>query len=163
MRTADRRRWITFCSCRRPCRLGTRPGGFFKIISCIYWIAYYALNEVEILQFIWCKHSPQKVRRGWRLRLSEKVAGGFSTWRLDNPRISRSSISLPLHWSQQSLVPCLDICGPQTSACYICQHFQSPWKLFVICRRKSLNMSHLLLLGKFEYTGGPIFKAVLEC
>ena len=26
-----------------------------------------------------------------------------------------------------------------------------------------LNMSHLLLLGKFEYTGGPIFKVVLEC
>ena len=24
-------------------------------------------------------------------------------------------------------------------------------------------MSHLLLLGKFEYTGGPIFKVVLEC
>ena len=26
-----------------------------------------------------------------------------------------------------------------------------------------LHMSHLLLLGKFEYTGGPIFKVVLEC
>ena len=26
-----------------------------------------------------------------------------------------------------------------------------------------LDMSHLLLLGKFEYTGGPIFKVVLEC
>ena len=25
------------------------------------------------------------------------------------------------------------------------------------------NMSHLLLLGKSEYTGGPIFKVVLEC
>ena len=24
-------------------------------------------------------------------------------------------------------------------------------------------MSHLLLLGKFEYSGGPIFKVVLEC
>ena len=24
-------------------------------------------------------------------------------------------------------------------------------------------MSHLLLLGKFEYTRGPIFKVVLEC
>ena len=24
-------------------------------------------------------------------------------------------------------------------------------------------MSQLLLLGKFEYTGGPIFKVVLEC
>ena len=29
--------------------------------------------------------------------------------------------------------------------------------------RKSQNMSHLLLLGKFEYSGGPIFKVVLEC
>ena len=27
----------------------------------------------------------------------------------------------------------------------------------------NLHMSHLLLLGKFEYTGGPIFKVVLEC
>ena len=26
-----------------------------------------------------------------------------------------------------------------------------------------LHMSHLLLLGKFEYGGGPIFKVVLEC
>ena len=26
-----------------------------------------------------------------------------------------------------------------------------------------LYMSQLLLLGKFEYTGGPIFKVVLEC
>ena len=28
---------------------------------------------------------------------------------------------------------------------------------------KNLNMSQLLLLGKFEYGGGPIFKVVLEC
>ena len=28
---------------------------------------------------------------------------------------------------------------------------------------KHLHMSHLLLLGKFEYSGGPIFKVVLEC
>ena len=26
-----------------------------------------------------------------------------------------------------------------------------------------LHMSHLLLLGKFECGGGPIFKVVLEC
>ena len=26
-----------------------------------------------------------------------------------------------------------------------------------------LFMTQLLLLGKFEYTGGPIFKVVLEC
>ena len=25
------------------------------------------------------------------------------------------------------------------------------------------HMTQLLLLGKFEYTGGPIFKVVLEC
>ena len=25
------------------------------------------------------------------------------------------------------------------------------------------DMSQLLLLGKFEYGGGPIFKVVLEC
>ena len=25
------------------------------------------------------------------------------------------------------------------------------------------HMSQLLLLGKFEYSGGPIFKVVLEC
>ena len=29
--------------------------------------------------------------------------------------------------------------------------------------KKVLHKSHLLLLGKFEYTGGPIFKVVLEC
>ena len=26
-----------------------------------------------------------------------------------------------------------------------------------------LHMTQLLLLGKFEYNGGPIFKVVLEC
>ena len=26
-----------------------------------------------------------------------------------------------------------------------------------------LNMTHSQMLGKFEYTGGPIFKVVLEC
>ena len=26
-----------------------------------------------------------------------------------------------------------------------------------------VDKSHLLLLGKFEYGGGPIFKVVLEC
>ena len=26
-----------------------------------------------------------------------------------------------------------------------------------------IDMTQLLLLGKFEYTGGPIFKVVLEC
>ena len=26
-----------------------------------------------------------------------------------------------------------------------------------------IGMTQLLLLGKFEYTGGPIFKVVLEC
>ena len=30
------------------------------------------------------------------------------------------------------------------------------------CDRKEV-MTQLLLLGKFEYTGGPIFKVVLEC
>ena len=28
---------------------------------------------------------------------------------------------------------------------------------------KKIHMTQLLLLGKFEYTGGPIFKVVLEC
>ena len=27
----------------------------------------------------------------------------------------------------------------------------------------NVDMTQLLLLGKFEYTGGPIFKVVLEC
>ena len=33
-------------------------------------------------------------------------------------------------------------------------------KVIQICQR---YMSQLLLLGKFEYGGGPIFKVVLEC
>ena len=33
---------------------------------------------------------------------------------------------------------------------------------FTLDKRKT-HMSHLLLLGKFEYGGGPIFKVVLEC
>ena len=28
---------------------------------------------------------------------------------------------------------------------------------------EAVDMTQLLLLGKFEYTGGPIFKVVLEC
>ena len=27
----------------------------------------------------------------------------------------------------------------------------------------NMNMTHSQMLGKFEYTGGPIFKVVLEC
>ena len=30
-------------------------------------------------------------------------------------------------------------------------------------RSRGQYMTQLLLLGKFEYTGGPIFKVVLEC
>ena len=33
----------------------------------------------------------------------------------------------------------------------------------VIAKSVRLDMSQLLLLGKFEYGGGPIFKVVLEC
>ena len=29
--------------------------------------------------------------------------------------------------------------------------------------KKEMNMTQLLLLGKYEYGGGPIFKVVLEC
>ena len=29
--------------------------------------------------------------------------------------------------------------------------------------QKILNTTHSQMLGKFEYTGGPIFKVVLEC
>ena len=29
--------------------------------------------------------------------------------------------------------------------------------------QERVDMTQLLLLGKFEYTGGPIFKVVLEC
>ena len=31
------------------------------------------------------------------------------------------------------------------------------------CVASNPYMTQLLLLGKFEYTGGPIFKVVLEC
>ena len=32
-----------------------------------------------------------------------------------------------------------------------------------VAPRYELLTTQLLLLGKFEYTGGPIFKVVLEC
>ena len=32
-----------------------------------------------------------------------------------------------------------------------------------LTQRFIVYMTQLLLLGKFEYTGGPIFKVVLEC
>ena len=44
--------------------------------------------------------------------------------------------------------------GVQSEACA---------KPFLIGREDLVYMSHLLLLGKFEYGGGPIFKVVLEC
>ena len=53
------------------------------------------------------------------------------------------------------------------------EHFQNRELIYEQATRKCvlynyfsdniLNMSHLLLLGKFEYSGGPIFKVVLEC
>ena len=55
--------------------------------------------------------------------------------------------------------------GPQTPAYASTQYSRKflqahifPWKILNIN-----NMTQLLLLGKFEYTGGPIFKVVLEC
>ena len=34
----------------------------------------------------------------------------------------------------------------------------------ILCKEdSSSNMTQLLLLGKFDYTGGPIFEVVLEC
>ena len=33
----------------------------------------------------------------------------------------------------------------------------------IIVKYFELYMTQLLLLGKFEYTGGPIFKVVIEC
>ena len=33
----------------------------------------------------------------------------------------------------------------------------------VLDAHRELHMSQLLLLGKVEYGGGPIFKVVLEC
>ena len=38
-----------------------------------------------------------------------------------------------------------------------------PLATFVDYDKGRDDMSHLLLLGKFEYSGGPIFKVVLEC
>ena len=32
-----------------------------------------------------------------------------------------------------------------------------------IMAREQVYMTHSQMLGKFEYTGGPIFKVVLEC
>ena len=46
--------------------------------------------------------------------------------------------------------------GEQIS-CKSCSLLLLPYTL------KRRHMSHLLLLGKFEYGGGPIFKVVLEC
>ena len=35
--------------------------------------------------------------------------------------------------------------------------------MFYVTSGITSDMTQLLLLGKFEYTGGPIFKVVLEC
>ena len=42
------------------------------------------------------------------------------------------------------------------------KHVEQVKKLFQ-SEKATSDMSHLLLLGKFEYGGGPIFKVVLEC
>ena len=39
--------------------------------------------------------------------------------------------------------------------------FSVVWSSAGYCSQ--IYMTQLLLLGKFEYTGGPIFKVVLEC
>ena len=35
--------------------------------------------------------------------------------------------------------------------------------IIMFVSEEKIRMSHLLLLGKFEYGGGPFFKVVLEC
>ena len=59
-----------------------------------------------------------------------------------------SQIELP-HSSSTSVL--ISLCKDDIIAIYI-NIFQNH-----VC------MTQLLLLGKFEYTGGPIFKVVLEC
>ena len=36
-------------------------------------------------------------------------------------------------------------------------------EIFHIEQSRKLHMTHSQMLGKFEYTRGPIFKVVLEC
>ena len=43
------------------------------------------------------------------------------------------------------------------------QKTQALYKEKIKTDTKFLRRSQLLLLGKFEYGGGPIFKVVLEC
>ena len=67
----------------------------------------------------------------------------FSIWKVEN---SNSSIHLDINHSKRvETVP----------------HFIS-WKKKK-WKKPMKNKTQLLLLGKFEYTGGPIFKVVLEC
>ena len=54
-----------------------------------------------------------------------------------------------------SVLQILGSISPQLSGTHQSQDLNDP----MLTR----HMSQLLLLGKFEYTGGPIFKVVLEC
>ena len=49
--------------------------------------------------------------------------------------------------------------GEEITICYLNKVPQ--FKDFLLVSQQ--DMSQLLLLGKFEYGGGPIFKVVLEC
>ena len=70
------------------------------------------------------------------------------------------------------VVSCSEGWDNQDGNCYLWPNITKTWEeAKEYCEQrggqlafvKNEDMSHLLLLGKFEYTGGPIFKVVLEC
>ena len=56
---------------------------------------------------------------------------------------------------------------PTPTIILVMKYFKGKYILYLLkpmsTVREILHMSQLLLLGKFEYGGGPIFKVVLEC
>ena len=51
----------------------------------------------------------------------------------------------------------MDVCGVRSA------FYEKTLTQYASCDALGLGMTQLLLLGKLEYTGGPIFKVVLEC
>ena len=110
-------------------------------------------TKVQLHDKMWLQNNGR-----YRYSVERKGSQWLSEW-LKIARIATATFADNCQSGNQSYFPCL--------SCFSCLFYPS-CLLFFFCLLSPMqshvsHMTQLLLLGKFEYGGGPIFKVVLEC
>ena len=149
---------------------------FVAILSFVANYALYGNLWTQDVLFFWSKtvlgkilHSLLRTYEG--LFINDVITFG---WLSPSPRQGKvfscnsQTFSSKTFMSKRFLVSSLTFLKIKQSDCVLLKRvWFGPCKALVSFRRDIVQglarMSHLLLLGKFEYTGEPIFNVVLEC